>query len=152
MPGTACLPEGPVKSYLKRCSRSAGDRSALCTRSVMGIPRILRKELTAMTTHMKHPHPHPHPHHPLKTTHKARPPQHPKKKHPKHPKKSHRPDYKNLFDTCVINAKKLGAVDAIATQIIHNRQRYEQLVQSVAGTIPWWFVGLVHNLEAGFSF
>jgi lysozyme family protein len=102
-----------------------------------------------MTAHINHPHPSLH--HPPGQSHKAHPPQHPKKKHPKHHKKT-RPDYKNLFDTCVINPKKLGAIDAIATKIIHNRHRYEQLVQSVEGNIPGWFVGLVHNLEAGFSF
>src|SRR5262245_19318306 len=84
-------------------------------------------------------------------SHKAHQPQHPKKAHSNHHKKV-RPDYKNLFDTCVINPKKVGKVDHIATRIIHNRQRYEKLVQSVAGTIPWWFVGLVHHLEAGLSF
>jgi lysozyme family protein len=70
-----------------------------------------------------------------------------KKKHT-HP----RPDYKKLFDTCVIEPKKIAVVDKDATHITHNIDRYKKLVQSVEGNIPWWFVGLVHKMEAGYSF
>jgi lysozyme family protein len=80
----------------------------------------------------------------------------PKAHHPQHhQKKRHKhapPDYKKLFDTCVIDPKKVALVDENATRIIHNMDRYKRLVQSVEGRVPWWFVGLVHKMEAGFSF
>ena len=79
---------------------------------------------------------------------KAHHPQHHKKKKHKHA----RPDYQKLFDTCVIDPTKLAVIDQAATKIIHNMDRYKKLVQSVEGSIPWWFVGLVHKMEAAFSF
>jgi lysozyme family protein len=82
---------------------------------------------------------------------KAHHPQHHKNNQHQHTKKA-RPDYQKLFDTCVVDAKKAGTIDQIATKILHNKDRYVKLVQSVEGTIPWWFVGLVHYLEAGLSF
>ena len=83
---------------------------------------------------------------------------HPSRKahHPHHKQKQlhkhARPDYQKLFDTCVIDPKKVGVVDVDATKIIHNSERYKKLVQSVQGQIPWWFVGLVHKMEANLSF
>jgi lysozyme family protein len=77
--------------------------------------------------------------------------QHHKNKQHKN-KKPPLPDYKKLFDTCKIDHDKLGKIDHTGTTIIHNMDRYKKLVQSVEGNIPWWFIGLVHKMEAGFSF
>jgi lysozyme family protein len=81
-------------------------------------------------------------------SHKAHHPAHHKKRLHKHA----RPDYQKLFDTCVIDPKRVRAIDRDATKIIHNMDRYKKLVQSVEGSIPWWFVGLAHKMEADSSF
>jgi len=84
----------------------------------------------------------------IHASHKAHHPDHHKKKLHRHA----RPDYKKLFDTCVIDPKKVGVIDLDVTKTIHNMDRYKKLVLSVEGNIPWWFVGLVHKMEASFSF
>jgi lysozyme family protein len=58
--------------------------------------------------------------------------------------------YQNLFTTCVINPARLGVVTSIISRILPNQARY----QSVAGPlgIPWFFVALIHNMEASLNF
>lgn len=58
--------------------------------------------------------------------------------------------YQNLFTTCVINPARLGSVTSIISRIMPHQARY----QSVAGPlgIPWFFVALIHNMEASLNF
>lgn len=59
-------------------------------------------------------------------------------------------EYRQLFDTCVINPKKFSDVDACVDGIVKNKSRY----QTVSGKIgvPWYFVGILHNMEASGNF
>lgn len=59
--------------------------------------------------------------------------------------------YRTLFLDCAINKDKLGAVTQVVHRIVQNRKRYEAVVASL-GTMPWWFIGLVHAMEADLSF
>jgi lysozyme family protein len=61
-----------------------------------------------------------------------------------------RSDYERLFNTCNIKAEKAAEVDAMVARIAANRARYEQVANAVG--IPWFFVALVHNMEAGLRF
>jgi lysozyme family protein len=54
--------------------------------------------------------------------------------------------YQRLFDTCTIKPERFPEVDRIAEKIAANRPVYE-LVGSKLG-IPWYFIGIVHNMEA----
>jgi lysozyme family protein len=58
--------------------------------------------------------------------------------------------YQRLFDTCVIAPDKYPFVDAAVKLITDSRARYETV--SKATNVPWYFVGIVHNMEGGSKF
>jgi lysozyme family protein len=59
-------------------------------------------------------------------------------------------EYDNLFNTCLITAGKLPLVEKIADKILVNKTRYD-IVASGLG-IPWFFIGVIHNMEASLNF
>src|SRR5207248_704475 len=52
---------------------------------------------------------------------------------------------------CKVQKDKEAAVQQMVTKITLNRKRYEQVTAGL-GTMPWWFVALVHAMEASLSF
>jgi lysozyme family protein len=58
--------------------------------------------------------------------------------------------YKALYATCTIRPERAGEVAWHRKKLVQYRPRYEA-VQAKTG-VPWWFVGVVHALEASFSF
>lgn len=60
-------------------------------------------------------------------------------------------EYRTLFEACVIRPEKLDSVKWHRDKLIANKSRY-QAVASQFGAMPWWFVGIVHALEASFRF
>ena len=61
-----------------------------------------------------------------------------------------RKEYQDLFDGCIIRADKAKDVDAIATKIQQNRNRYAAVGDPLG--IPWYFVGVIHNMESSRDF
>lgn len=61
-----------------------------------------------------------------------------------------RAEYQNLFDSCIISESKLGIIDEAVNKLIANKLRYE-IVESDT-KVPWFFIGIIHNLEASFNF
>jgi lysozyme family protein len=61
-----------------------------------------------------------------------------------------RVEYQNLFDTCQINADKQNQVDGLAASIIQHRTRYEAVGTPLS--IPWFFIGVIHNMESSQRF
>ena len=59
-------------------------------------------------------------------------------------------EYQHLFDTCVIRPAKAKQVEAILSKIELNRNRYSAVGDPLG--IPWYFVGVVHNMEASLNF
>ncbi len=61
-----------------------------------------------------------------------------------------RQQYQSLFDSCITNPGRVDDVGQIIGQILPNQARYE----SVAGPlqVPWYFVALVHHMEASLNF
>jgi lysozyme family protein len=61
-----------------------------------------------------------------------------------------RREYGRLFNTCIIRAERMQAVEQIIGKLQANRARY----QNVSGAlgIPWSFVAVIHNMEASLSF
>lgn len=55
---------------------------------------------------------------------------------------------KERFDTCRITNEK--AVDAVIERIVSNKPRYEPVVKATG--VPWFFLGIVHMLEAAGKF
>ena len=61
-----------------------------------------------------------------------------------------RAEYQSLFDTCQIRAESRGEVETLAAKIVHNRARYESV--GVPLSIPWYFIGVIHNMESSQRF
>lgn len=59
-------------------------------------------------------------------------------------------EYQQLFDTCQIRADQQNEVSALAVSITQHRSRYE----AVGGPhlIPWYFIGVIHNMESSQRF
>lgn len=61
-------------------------------------------------------------------------------------------EYKSLFETMVINVKKLPDIDYAMNKIAKNKGRYTAVAEMMGNGMPWWFVGLPHVMEKGGSF
>ena len=59
-------------------------------------------------------------------------------------------DYQRLFDTCQIRPEHDGEVAGLVNRVKQNRSRYEAVGTPLG--IPWYFVGVIHCMEASFSF
>jgi Uncharacterized conserved protein len=59
-------------------------------------------------------------------------------------------EYQHLFDTCVIRQAKAKQVEAILSKIEPNRNRYSAVGDPLG--IPWYFLGVIHNMEASLNF
>ena len=60
------------------------------------------------------------------------------------------PEYRDLFTKCAIEDKFKGKVDQHVQLLKKYRPRYEKVGQPLQ--IPWYFIGIIHALEAGFNF
>jgi lysozyme family protein len=56
-----------------------------------------------------------------------------------------RSEYQGLFDTCSIKSEKAADVDACVNRILKGKQHYD--VVSSRTNIPWYFIGIIHNME-----
>lgn len=59
-------------------------------------------------------------------------------------------EYQRLFDTCIINPAKAATVAQLAGTIEQNRNRYSAVGDPLG--IPWFFIGVVHNMESSQNF
>jgi lysozyme family protein len=59
-------------------------------------------------------------------------------------------EYQRLFDTCVINTAKLAEINGIVNKILNAKSRYQTVGDKL--NIPWYFIGITHNLEGGSNF
>ena len=61
-----------------------------------------------------------------------------------------RAEYENLFDTCQINIDKQTEVTSLAASLVQHRSRYEAVGTPLS--IPWFFIGVIHNMESSQRF
>ncbi len=61
-----------------------------------------------------------------------------------------RSEYATLFTNCTVNDNRVVDVDAIIQRIFDNQTRYEAVGQQTS--IPWYFIGIIHNMEASLRF
>jgi lysozyme family protein len=61
-----------------------------------------------------------------------------------------REDYERLFDGCTIQAHRASIVENIVFKLQANVDRYRTV--SDATGVPWCFVAVIHNMEAGLNF
>lgn len=59
-------------------------------------------------------------------------------------------EYKQLFDGCVIQSEKFPAIDKIIRTILDAKPRYETIEANT--NVPWFFIGIIHCLEANINF
>ncbi|WP_209021329.1 hypothetical protein [Paracoccus ravus] len=59
-------------------------------------------------------------------------------------------EYNRLWQSCQIRQERRGEVAWHVNRLLHGRPRYE--VVAAKTRAPWWFIGIVHALEASFSF
>lgn len=58
--------------------------------------------------------------------------------------------YQRLFDTCVIREGKYPVLDKCVQTIVAGQKQYEAI--SAATGIPWYFIGIIHNMECSCNF
>ena len=58
-------------------------------------------------------------------------------------------EYQDLFDSCQINPARTAAVESLASKIEANKSRY---ATAGGSKIPWYFIGVVHNMESSLNF
>lgn len=58
--------------------------------------------------------------------------------------------YEDLFNTCQIRSERLPAIEQIISRLSANQARYHSVADSLS--IPWYFVAVIHNMEASLNF
>lgn len=61
-----------------------------------------------------------------------------------------KPEYRALYDSCVIRSERKGEVGWYVKKLKDFRPRYEKV--GAVLDIPWWFIGITHALEGSFNF
>lgn len=61
-----------------------------------------------------------------------------------------RAEYENLFNSCIIPSKILSSVEKINQHLLNNRPRYQSVSNQL--DIPWFFIAVIHNMEASQNF
>ena len=59
-------------------------------------------------------------------------------------------EYQHLFDTCVIREGKYPVLNKCVQTIAAGKEAYESI--SAATGIPWYFIGIIHNMECSCNF
>ena len=59
-------------------------------------------------------------------------------------------EYQFLFDTCAINPTKYLEVDKAVDRILAGKPNYEKV--SAITKVPWYLIGIIHNMEGTGSF
>ncbi len=61
-------------------------------------------------------------------------------------------DYTELYDTMEINQSALPEAKRIADKIKANKDKYQEVSDALGGKIPYYFIGIIHNLECSLNF
>lgn len=61
-------------------------------------------------------------------------------------------NYAYLYETMLINPDKLKHVKDVANKIYGNIARYNAFVKKYFPRIPWYYVGILHNMESDCDF
>jgi lysozyme family protein len=60
--------------------------------------------------------------------------------------------YKNSYDTVIVDKAKSSEIKAVVDRIKSNKSRYQKVASELHPNAPYWFVGVIHQLEAGGKF
>lgn len=59
-------------------------------------------------------------------------------------------EYQRLFETCAIKEEKAADVEGILSRMRAAKGRYLTVAEELG--VPWYFVGVIHNMEASLNF
>lgn len=63
---------------------------------------------------------------------------------------SMRDDYESRFASCAVRPERKRETEAVITRILKFRDRYAQVAEATG--VPWFLVGVIHNMECGGRF
>ncbi|MBD2358819.1 hypothetical protein H6G41_30195 [Tolypothrix sp. FACHB-123] len=61
-----------------------------------------------------------------------------------------KPEYQRLWNICQIKPEKLNQAQDIVAQISSYRRRYRAVQRQI--NVPWYFIGVIHNMESSLKF
>lgn len=61
-------------------------------------------------------------------------------------------EYEYLWNILKIDDKFKSTAMSIAKKIYANKARYSAVARAVATNMPWWFVGIIHQMESSINF
>jgi lysozyme family protein len=61
-----------------------------------------------------------------------------------------RNEYRRLFKTAEVKPERKGQVDQIVNSLVAHKPRYRSVGDPLG--VPWWFVAVIHDLEASRNF
>lgn len=61
-------------------------------------------------------------------------------------------DYRRLWDTMKIRPEWEDRVSAVVRRISGQMERYQEVAVKLGGTLPWEWIGSIHNMESGGDF
>jgi lysozyme family protein len=61
-----------------------------------------------------------------------------------------RDEYQRLFDSCQIRPERASEAAGLVKKVAQNRDRYQRVGGPLG--VPWYFIGVIHGLEASFNF
>jgi len=59
--------------------------------------------------------------------------------------------YQILYNTAIVKSDKIPMIDGIISKIVANTDRYKTVSKEFTD-MPYWFVSVIHNMEASLSF
>jgi len=59
-------------------------------------------------------------------------------------------EYEQLFDSCEVRPEHACEVESLVARIVANQCRYSSLGSALA--VPWYFIGVIHFMEASLDF
>lgn len=70
----------------------------------------------------------------------------------KHTYSNYKEGYETLLETMEIKDSWKSAIYRKAKAIYANKDKYTEVSDACGGNIPWYFIGVIHNLESGLDF
>lgn len=61
-------------------------------------------------------------------------------------------EYEQLFNSCTINPGRVSEVNGIVANLLHNKQRYINVAETLNSKMPWWFIAVIHTMECSMNF
>jgi lysozyme family protein len=61
-------------------------------------------------------------------------------------------DYSKLYSEMEVTPTILPKAKVIADKIKENESRYQEISNALGGLIPYYFIGIIHNMECGLDF